>query len=162
MPFGQVPALEVDGVFLAQSLSIARYLGHRFGLAGRTPIEHAQVDGLLQTIDEMRQPASSAFWAKDKAKMQAWHDGDLGKWLDVLEQHCAKYSPSKKWLVGDAMTVADISLYRELSELRDHPVQGVSISDVLDKHPLVCGILANVAANAGIAHWVAHRKESEW
>jgi glutathione S-transferase len=59
-----VPALEVDGVMLAQSLSIARFLGARFGLAGKTPTEVAQVDALVQTIDEMRQPASTAYWTK--------------------------------------------------------------------------------------------------
>ena len=137
MPFGQVPALEVEGgAIVAQSLSIVRYLGARYNLAGKTPLEHAQVDSLLQSIDEMRQPASSAYWNKDAAKMQAWKDNDLSKWLTLLEKFCATHSPSKKWLLSDHMTVADISLYRELSELRDHPVQGISINDTLAKFPV--------------------------
>lgn len=50
----------------------------------------------------------------------------------------------------------------ELGELRDNPVQGISINDVLEKYPLITGILANVAANPKIAAYVASRPQSEW
>lgn len=48
-PFGSLPVLEItaeDGTVqkLAQSLSIARFLGREFGLTGNTAFEQAQVD----------------------------------------------------------------------------------------------------------------------
>ncbi len=45
MPFGQVPVLEVDGEkMLAQSMTIARYLARRHGLAGQNDWEQSQAD----------------------------------------------------------------------------------------------------------------------
>ena len=44
MPGGQMPALEVDGVKLGQSMTIARFLANKFNLAGSTPLEKAQAD----------------------------------------------------------------------------------------------------------------------
>jgi len=43
-PFGTIPILEVDGVVIAQSFAINRFLARKFGLAGKTPIEEAKVD----------------------------------------------------------------------------------------------------------------------
>ena len=40
MPFGQVPALEVDGVTIAQTKVIANFLGKRFGKLNH----HADMD----------------------------------------------------------------------------------------------------------------------
>lgn len=85
MPFGQVPALELDdGSFIAQSLSIARYLGVKLHLSGHDQVAHARVDSLLQTIDEMRQPASSAYWNKDKQKMEDWKAKVTDYIVDIL------------------------------------------------------------------------------
>ena len=44
MPGGQMPVLEVDGVQLAQSMAIARFLANKFNLAGSTPLEKGQAD----------------------------------------------------------------------------------------------------------------------
>ena len=47
MPGGQVPVLEVDGVQLCQSMSIARFLANKFNLAGNTPLEKGQADMIV-------------------------------------------------------------------------------------------------------------------
>ncbi|GAU92215.1 hypothetical protein RvY_04327 [Ramazzottius varieornatus] len=52
-PFGQLPVLEVDGKMLAQSRTIGRYLAHKYGLAGTSKWEHAQVDSIVDYIDEI-------------------------------------------------------------------------------------------------------------
>uniref|UniRef100_A0A0M3I3X4 Glutathione transferase n=1 Tax=Ascaris lumbricoides TaxID=6252 RepID=A0A0M3I3X4_ASCLU len=52
MPLGQVPVLEVDGVKIAQSVAIARYLGHKFQLDGRDAVENAQLDMLAELISD--------------------------------------------------------------------------------------------------------------
>jgi glutathione S-transferase len=44
MPFGQVPVLEVDGHFLAESYAILRYAGGLAGLVPSEPLAAAKVD----------------------------------------------------------------------------------------------------------------------
>ncbi|KAI6230668.1 Glutathione S-transferase 1 [Aphelenchoides fujianensis] len=43
-PNGQVPLLQVDKQNISQSMSIYRFLGHRFGLAGKDATEQAHLD----------------------------------------------------------------------------------------------------------------------
>ncbi|KAE9554735.1 hypothetical protein FO519_002063 [Halicephalobus sp. NKZ332] len=45
-PFGQVPVLEVDGVKIANTNAILRYLGREFNLAGSNNLENAKIDSL--------------------------------------------------------------------------------------------------------------------
>merc|ERR1712203_1018282 len=42
--FGQLPMLQWDGVELAQSMAIARFVARRAGLAGKTDLEFVQAD----------------------------------------------------------------------------------------------------------------------
>ena len=52
MPGGQMPALEVDGVKLGQSMTIARFLANKFNLAGSTPMEKAQADMIVDCVTD--------------------------------------------------------------------------------------------------------------
>ena len=52
MPGGQMPVLEVDGVKLGQSMTIARFLANKFNLAGSTPLEKAQADMIVDTVTD--------------------------------------------------------------------------------------------------------------
>ena len=54
LPFGQLPLLEFDGAQIAQSMTIARFLAKKGGLAGRNELEQAQADMMVDnTIDIM-------------------------------------------------------------------------------------------------------------
>ena len=53
MPLGQVPALEIDGVVISQSLTIARFLAKEFGLAGKTNLEQAQADMVIDAGNDL-------------------------------------------------------------------------------------------------------------
>jgi len=45
-PFGQLPVLEVNGVKIANTNAILRYLGREFNLAGSDNLENAKLDSL--------------------------------------------------------------------------------------------------------------------
>ena len=50
LPFLQLPVLEIDGVRLTQSHTIARYLARKFNIAGKNDLEAAQADAYIDLI----------------------------------------------------------------------------------------------------------------
>jgi glutathione S-transferase len=54
MPFGKVPALEVDGKLVGQSNAIARYLASKHGLAGKNEWEALQIDSLVDALGDFK------------------------------------------------------------------------------------------------------------
>lgn len=66
MPLGQMPVLEVDGLKMAQSAAIARYLANKYNLAGKTDIDKYRADMFTETLNELGQKFP---WSeKDEAK----------------------------------------------------------------------------------------------
>lgn len=54
MPMGQMPVLEVDGRRVHQSISMARYIAKRVGLAGSTDWENLIIDTAVDTVNDFR------------------------------------------------------------------------------------------------------------
>ncbi len=52
IPGGQVPILEVNGVVLQQSVTIAHYAARRAGLCGSNDLEAAQAEMVAQILHE--------------------------------------------------------------------------------------------------------------
>ena len=52
-PIGQMPYLEVDGVKLPQSISIARFVARELNLAGKNNLEQAQADAIVDTLMDL-------------------------------------------------------------------------------------------------------------
>jgi len=169
MPFGQVPALKIkyaDGkeFTLAQSLAIVRYLSRKFNLMGSTPEDAGVIDSLLQQIEDFRSPASSAFWDSSPSKeekLSKFVKENLPKQLAVFSKFIEKNSPKKEFLFKDTFSVADISLYREVSEMRDSKAF-VGAAEEIAKFPLITALLARVEALPNIAAYLKTRKSSEW
>jgi prostaglandin-H2 D-isomerase / glutathione transferase len=54
MPMGQMPVLEVDGKKMIQSVSICRYLGKKFGIAGKNEMEDYEIDKVVDIVNDLR------------------------------------------------------------------------------------------------------------
>merc|ERR1711892_1483018 len=52
-PYGQTPLLQWDGQVIAQSMTITRFLAAEFGLKGKNNLESAQVDEIVDTIEDV-------------------------------------------------------------------------------------------------------------
>ena len=52
MPWGQLPCLTWNGERLCQSMTICRFLAREMGIAGRNSLEMAQVDEIVDVIQD--------------------------------------------------------------------------------------------------------------
>jgi glutathione S-transferase len=112
-PLGQVPAVEFDdGRRLAQSNAIIRYLAAGSTLLPADPFLAAKVDEWLFWEQYSHEPYIAVcryqmvFKGLPAEAREGWRVERGEAALDVLQQHLAQ----REWLVGDAMTIADIAL----------------------------------------------------
>ena len=52
MPWGQLPCLTWNGVKICQSMAICRFLAREMNIAGRDSLEMAQVDEIIDVIQD--------------------------------------------------------------------------------------------------------------
>ena len=71
-PCGQLPVLCYNGVEIAQSMSVARFLANEFGLAGKTNLERARADMIVDCVADIFAGATAIFKAPadKKAELQ--------------------------------------------------------------------------------------------
>ena len=112
MPLGQVPVLEVDGVKLPQSITIARFLAKQFHLAGKDNFEQAKVDAVVDTITDAAMKLGPIRMEKDEAKKQELKKKFIGeelpKHLQNLEVLGKLYGNGGPYFVGNQLTWVDL------------------------------------------------------
>ena len=67
-PFGSLPLLCYNGMELAQSMTIARFLARELNLSGKTRCEEAQVDMVVDCIVDLFEVLVKAHFEKDETK----------------------------------------------------------------------------------------------
>ena len=115
MPLGQVPVLEVDGVKIPQSVTIARFLGKQFNLAGKDNLEQAKVDAVGDTIHDLVNLLVSVRGEKDPTKQadvkKKFCTEDLPKYFQNLEVLGKLYGDGGPYFVGKSLSWADLFFY---------------------------------------------------
>jgi len=155
-PYGQLPVLEVDGVTIAQSGAIQRYVATRYGLMGLSPAEHALVDATLEQLRDLSdgfgkiqsQPKDEQAAARSK------YVGDLATSAASLEAQLKNNHGGKGWLVGNNISAADVALYRSFGMM----YRGADAA-AFDKScpPLLKDLLARVEAHPNLAAYIKAR-----
>jgi len=155
-PFGQIPVLEVDGVKLCQSKTIARYLAGEFGLAGETVIDRARVDMIVECGEDVLKPAAAFVFEKDPAKQAELKDKFIKETLSAALRSFEKLLIDNKggdsYFVGDKMTLADIAVTNLCSWL-----SSMDIEVPLDIAPKLKALTERVESTPKIAEWIKNR-----
>jgi len=158
-PFNAMPILEVDGVVIAQSHAIARYLANQYGLAGQTDIEKAQVDMAADVIFDLGKKMGEVLMEQDEAKkaeaIKAILKKEIVDMLGGLEKIVAK-NGGNKFLVGDKVTWADLVLSGQAE------FYGALKTDVFAAYPKLKAVLDNVNALPSIKAWREKRPKTDY
>ncbi|KAI6204552.1 hypothetical protein M3Y94_00688000 [Aphelenchoides besseyi] len=73
-PYGQVPVLYINGRPMAQAYAIMRYLGAKYGLAGKDDEERASLDEIMEVYRDMADQAKDYL-----VVLLGYGEGDLEK-----------------------------------------------------------------------------------
>merc|ERR1719308_803454 len=129
-PWGQVPLLAWDGEVIAQSMACARFLAREYNLAGRTSMEMAQVDEIIDVIQDLLNAWYSLYHAKDTAGQQ-------------------------KFLVGNAFSWADLHLFFYVTDMKL-----MANKNVDQNFPRIANLVQRVGSIPNIKAWVESRPAS--
>jgi glutathione S-transferase len=124
LPFQAVPVwIEPDGFHLAQSGAIARYLAAGHGLYGAGPREAALCEQMLGAYDdvrgEVRKLAALTSPEARAALVEELSTHFLPRWMGYLDRLVGQRE-GQPYLVGDALSIADLSLWYLLEQMVDN------------------------------------------
>ncbi|CAG5132707.1 unnamed protein product [Candidula unifasciata] len=118
-PFGQLPALSVDGKRFGQSIAIQAYLAREYGLYGSNNIQRLEIDQLVQLREDFsreshlgprdRDPEKKA--EREKHLSENVYPLYLGYFRKFLLENGTGFA------VGDQLSLADLVLYEATSSL---------------------------------------------
>jgi maleylpyruvate isomerase len=128
-PQGFVPALEVEGTVLSQSLAIIEYLDERHpqpAFLPSDPIARAQVRSMALAIACDIHPINNLRvlnylrreFQQDDAAVNAWYRHWIWEGFQSLEVQTRKYSKTTRYCFGDALSLADILLVPQMFNAR--------------------------------------------
>ncbi|XP_002731493.1 S-crystallin SL11-like [Saccoglossus kowalevskii] len=156
-PLGQLPCMEVNGVMLAQSRAIARFLANEHGLAGKTSLDKARADIVVDTLGDLSPHMVKMVKEKDATKKAELEKEYASTTLQACYKNLEKLLISNNggdgFFVGDELTWADL-VFMNTTEI---PITGHAS---LDEFPKLKALYERVKAQPKIADWIAKRPET--
>merc|ERR1711963_698295 len=89
--FGILPILNWDGEEIRQSMACARFVAKEVGLAGKTNLEQAQVDEIVDVVQDLINSYYTLYYAKDEAGLKNYSEVTLITVLGQLEKKLEKF-----------------------------------------------------------------------
>lgn len=150
-PYGQLPVLCDNGVEIAQSMTIARYVANKAGLGGKCPLESAQMDEVVDAVSDATEKQYIAFlFEKDEAKQKAFNETQLPNLFKSLEKRLE--ARGGEYFAANRLSWADIIFFHFASELPD--------KTVIKAYPKLAALNDKVANLPKIKSWVERRPDS--
>ncbi|XP_067902116.1 hematopoietic prostaglandin D synthase-like [Heterodontus francisci] len=150
--FKQIPVLKVDEIVLNQSTAIARYLARETGLAGKSNLEQAQVDAIVDTINDFMN--LFPWTEKDQAMKQKITEEVFANKIPILLDGLCKLLGDQTWFVGDSVTWADFHWAVCSITLTNLNV------DILQNYPKLSALKERVENLPKIAAWIEQRPKT--
>lgn len=148
-PQGMVPALEVEGAVLTQSVAILEWLEEAYPAPALLPtalLDRARVRAMaaligsdIHPLNNLRVLGAVRGLGADQAAVDAWASGWIAAGFDALEQMVARDGAG--WSFGDAPTLVDCYLIPQLYSARRFNVdltpwpKLLSVEQVAETHP---------------------------
>lgn len=159
LPFHQLPVLQVDSEFLAQSFPILRYAGSVSGgglYPANDPLHAVRVDEILSALDEFdnlyTQPLIREQDPEKKAEMsRKLTEESIPEILQFLDKRVEASAGS--YACGDALTVADIAIYAMVSFLSHPSGTAESPSAFMDPFDSLKRVYNQVISHPKVAEW---------
>lgn len=152
LPFGQLPVLQLDGKYIAQSAAIDHYVAKVTGMLPDDPFEAALADQAYFFCEDCWQtlaPTMRIQDADEKVKArEALVTGGLGDKLKLLSK-LLEARPGK-FLTGDKLTHADIAVFCQMSTLQSGWLDGIP-ADILDSYPVIKEFRNSIASLPDVA-----------
>jgi len=163
LPFGQVPLLSIDGKSYAQSVSIARYLAEKFGLAGKTDLDKLRADMIVHCLEDVVNPIYTANFESDEAKketlMKKLKEESLPTQFANLEKILKQNKGGDSFFVGDSLTWADLNFIHNADFVY---MVGFKLTDYLVAYPKLKALHERVTKQPKVAEWIAKRPVTPW
>jgi len=159
-PFGQLPVLKVDEIQLSQTNAIARYLGRKFNLAGKTELDQARGDMIVDCLVDTVTPIVAFIMEKDESKkadiMKKYRDEQLPAYLTKIEAILTANHDGEKFFVGDEVTWTDLLFLNYIDWIC--LMCGV---DPLAKHSKLAALKVRIERLPKIASWIEKRPKTK-
>jgi glutathione S-transferase len=118
LPFGSLPALEVDGQLVTQSHAIFRHLARRFGWIGSGDAQDALLDTTQEALAEAQEDLWRFAWVESyHQKLDEYASLVLEPRLSYLERWFTRAGRRPEFWVGDSPTHVDFLAFCYLEEL---------------------------------------------
>ncbi len=156
-PQGLVPALEIDGRVLTQSMAIIEYLNERFPDPQLLPADamaRAQVRAMALMIGADIHPIQNlrignylrATYGQDDAGVGAWNRHWTGMGLKSFQDFVERDYSGRRFCCGDAVTLADVMLVPQMANARRQGVDLGPLSRLVEIDAALKALPAFVAA----------------
>ena len=128
-PQGLLPALEIDGVVLSQSLAIIEYLDERYPnprLLPEDPLDRARVRSLALAIAGDIHPINNLRvlnylrneLGQSEEAVNTWYRHWVSEGFRGLEVELRRYSSNRRYCYGDTLSLADVCLVPQMFNAR--------------------------------------------
>merc|ERR1712128_393519 len=137
LPYGQIPVLHYKGQVLCQSISIARFLAAEFGLGGKTNLESAQADEIVDAVSDLQTAMAKVAFGRDEKGVPNVLDNVYPTGLANLEKMLV--SRGGQYFVGNNLTWADLAVFQFTSDGMGGKPPKVQISETVSlKSAIFC------------------------